>query len=100
VFARVSVYDIPEGRADQAAKPFADALRRISGAGGLVEAYFLVSGESGRGVVVTIWDDHNAMAASRVAATGLRGAAIAAVGGQVVSVEEFRVAAHVRPGQG
>lgn len=99
MFARVSVYDIPEGRADQAAKPFADALGRIAESAGLVEAYFLVDNETGRGVAVTLWADHQTMAGSRVAATGLRGAAIAAVGGQVVSVDEFRVAAHVRPGE-
>jgi hypothetical protein len=92
VFARASIYDIPEGRTADAKASFAEALEAIAVSPGLSEALFLVSRESNRGIALTFWADHEAMAASRVAATRLRSAAIDAVGGEVVSVDEFEVA--------
>jgi heme-degrading monooxygenase HmoA len=98
VFARVSIYDIPEGRTADAAASFAGALETISAARGLSEALFLVSRESNRGIALTLWDDQEAMSASRVTASRLRSAAIEAVGGEVVAVDEFEVAVRTRPG--
>jgi heme-degrading monooxygenase HmoA len=95
VFARVSMYDIPEERISDARASFADALEAIAPLRGLSEAYFLVSRESARGVAVTLWEDHEAMSASRVTASRLRSAAIEAVGGEVTIVDEFEVAVHV-----
>jgi heme-degrading monooxygenase HmoA len=97
VFARVSIYDIPEDRAAGAKASFAGALETISTAQGLSEAFFLVSRESNRGIAVTLWDDEEAMSASRVPASRLRSAAIEAVGGEVVTVDEFEVAVRTRP---
>jgi heme-degrading monooxygenase HmoA len=99
VYARVSIYDIPEDRMSEARASFSDALETIGAMRGLSEAYFLVSRESGRGVAMTLWDDHEAMSASRVTASRLRSAAIEAVGGEVVLVDEFEVAAHVTGSQ-
>lgn len=98
MFARVSIYDIPEGRTADAAASFAGALETISAARGLSEALFLVSRESNRGIALTLWDDQEAMSASRVTASRLRSAAIEAVGGEVVAVDEFEVAVRTRPG--
>jgi heme-degrading monooxygenase HmoA len=96
MFARVSIYDIPEGRTAEATRSFSEALGTIAASRGLNEALFLVSRESNRGIAMTLWDDHEAMAASRVAATRLRSAAIDAVGGDVVTVDEFEVAVRTR----
>jgi heme-degrading monooxygenase HmoA len=92
VFARVSIYDIPEGRTADATRSFADALATIAASRGLNEALFLVSRDSNRGIALTLWDDHDAMTASRVTATRVRSAAIESVGGEVVAVDEFEVA--------
>jgi heme-degrading monooxygenase HmoA len=92
LFARVSIYDIPDGRTADATSSFEEALETIAASRGLSEALFLVSRESNRGIALTLWDDHEAMSASRVAATRLRRAAIDAVGGDVVAVDEFEVA--------
>ena len=73
MFARVSAYDIPDGRANEATMSLAEALDRIAAARGFAHAYFLISRESNRGVAVTFWEDHDAMTASRVTATRLRG---------------------------
>jgi len=51
-----------------------------------------VSRDSNRGIALTLWDDHDAMTASRVTATRVRSAAIESVGGEVVAVDEFEVA--------
>jgi heme-degrading monooxygenase HmoA len=95
VFARLSTYDIPEGRIGEATESFADALAQIADCRGFNEAYFLVNRESGRGVAVTFWEDQDAATASRLAATRLRTAAIGAVDGEVVSAEEFEVRVHL-----
>lgn len=97
MFARVSVYDIPEDRAHEAVGSFRTALETIATAVGFDEAYFLVSRDAGRALVLTLWRDHAGMAASRVSATRLRGEAVRAVDGDVVLVDEYEVALHVQP---
>jgi hypothetical protein len=99
VYARLSMYDIPEDRVAEARASFSVALETIAALAGLSEAYFLVSRESGRGVALTLWDDHVAMSASRVTASRLRSAAVEAVDGEVVLVDEFEVAVHVTGSQ-
>lgn len=96
MFARVSIYDIPEDRADEAIESFERALETIAGADGLSEALFLVNRE-GKGIALTLWDDHEAMSASRVTASRLRSEAAASVVADVVSVDEFEVAVRKRP---
>lgn len=93
--ARVSVYDIPGERSDEAAASFSSALDTIAHVPGFDHAYFLVSTEAGRGIAVTFWASHDAMAASRVTATRLRGDAARAVDGEIVLVDEFEVAVRV-----
>jgi len=96
VFARLSTCEIPEDRAPKAIRSFADALETIASCRGLREAYFLVSGDSNRGLALRLWDDHDSMSAARVLASRLRSDAIRTVDGAVVSVDEFEVAVHVR----
>jgi heme-degrading monooxygenase HmoA len=93
VFARLATYDIPEDRQAEARAGFGQAIRRIREVPGLQDAYFLLATEGGRAVTVTFWESREAMAASRVAASRLRGDASAAVDGAVVSVDEFEVVA-------
>lgn len=96
MFARLSTYEIPEDRVPEATRSFADALEQIASCRGLCEAYFLVSGDSDRGVALTLWDDHDSMSAARVLASRLRSEAVRTVDGAVVSVDEFEVAVHIR----
>jgi heme-degrading monooxygenase HmoA len=91
MFARVSIYDIPQDRMAEARSSFERALGRIRESEGLVDAQFLLGCESDRAVTITFWESHAAMADSRVVASRLRSEASAAVGGEVVSVEEFEV---------
>src|SRR6266496_201387 len=98
--ARVSVYELPEERADEAAERFGEAIAEIRGLEGLEEAYLLLNPETGRAMTLTLWDGHQAAAASRVTATRLRTEAARAVDGSVVSSEEFDVSVHVRSESG
>jgi heme-degrading monooxygenase HmoA len=91
LFARVALYEVPEEKQAKARAGFDAALERIREAPGLHEGYVLLGTESSRAVTITFWESHDAMAASRVLASHVRSDAAAAVGGEVVSVEEFEV---------
>jgi heme-degrading monooxygenase HmoA len=96
MFARVSVYELPEDRADDAAERFREALEEISRLDGFEEGYFLVDPESGRATATVMWSSRAAMAASRVTGSRLRTEAARAVDGVVVSAQEYEVAVHTR----
>lgn len=91
MFARLSVYDIPSDRREEADAGFREAIGRIRESQGFVDAFFLFGVESDRAAAFTIWESFDSMAASRVAASMLRGEAARSAGGEVVSVEEFEI---------
>ncbi len=91
MFARVSIYDIPQDRRGEAQVNFSSAVAQIRETEGLVNAHFLLGCDSNRGITITYWESRQAMAASRTKASGLRSDAASSVGGDVVSVEEFEV---------
>jgi heme-degrading monooxygenase HmoA len=94
VFARVSRYDIPGERIDEAVTKFADAVAQITELAGFREAYLLVSREDECATTLTFWDSAAAMEATRVTASRLRTEAAQAVGAAVTSSQEFEVAIH------
>jgi heme-degrading monooxygenase HmoA len=91
MFARLSIYDIPQDRMEEARANFERAIARIRETEGLTKAQFLLGCDSARAVTITFWESHAAMAASRVVASRLRSEAAASVDGDVLSVEEFEV---------
>jgi heme-degrading monooxygenase HmoA len=91
MFARVSIYEIPQDRRAEARANFESAIARIRETEGLTNAQFLLACESDRAVTITFWETQEAMAASRVVASRLRSEAAASVDGDVLSVEEFEV---------
>jgi len=91
MFARVSIYDIPQDRRSEGQANFKSAVARIREMEGLINAHFLLGCDSDRAVTITFWESREAMAASRVIASRLRSEATSSVGGDVVSVEEFEV---------
>jgi len=96
LFARVSTYEIPPERADDAEHSFQQAIRQIRAMDGLGAAYLLVNAETGRVLTMTLWDTAAAMEASHVTASRLRTNAVRTVGGNVLSFEEYEVAARER----
>jgi heme-degrading monooxygenase HmoA len=93
VFARVSSYEIPPEQAGDAAARFGQAIGQIRELNGLAAAYLLVNAEAGRVLTMTLWDSAAAMEASHVTASRLRTEAVRSVDGNVLSVEEYEVAA-------
>jgi heme-degrading monooxygenase HmoA len=93
MFVRVSVYEIPGHRMDEAVKGFREALDEIRDMG-LQEAYVLVSPESDRLLTLTFWERAEDMESSRLKASRLRSEAAKVVDGGVQSVTEYEVAAH------
>jgi heme-degrading monooxygenase HmoA len=92
MFARAATYEVPVDRIGEARDAFESAIAHIRDSPGLAEALLLVGTESGRVLTITFWEDHAAVTASRVSASRLRSEAAAAVGGHVVTVEEYEVA--------
>lgn len=99
MFARVSVYEIPADRMDEALHEFRNALEQISALEGFKEAFFFVAPEDDRATATTLWTSHSAMEASRPAASNLRSKAARAVDGGVVSAIEYEVGLHVNASQ-
>jgi heme-degrading monooxygenase HmoA len=98
MFARMSVYEVPEAGREEADAQFREALAQIGGAEGFVEGYYLFASESDKAVTLVVWETYEAMIASRVSASRIRSDAARAAGGEVVSVEEFSLVAHNRAG--
>lgn len=92
MFARVTTYDLPMGQAAEAVQSFRAAIASIEKLPGLRDAYLFVSEDDGQALTVTFWTTHEAMSASRVRATRARSEAAAAVGSNVLSTVEYRVA--------
>jgi heme-degrading monooxygenase HmoA len=90
----VSHYEIPEEQRTDAEASFEEALGKISETPGLQDAYFLLSCEGSRAMVITIWENRHAMTDSRVAASRLRTDAARTVDGEVVSVDEYEIVTH------
>jgi heme-degrading monooxygenase HmoA len=76
----------------------ARAIDQISGMDGLEEVYVLVSPESDRALTMSLWNQENAMEASRVTASRLRNDAAKVVDGSVQSVVEYEIAIYERIG--
>jgi hypothetical protein len=93
MFARVAVYEIPGHRMDEAVVSFGKAIDEIRLLGP-EEVYVLVSRESDRALTMSLWNQLDAMAASRVKASRLRSDAASVVDGSVQSVVEYEVAIH------
>jgi heme-degrading monooxygenase HmoA len=94
MFARVSTYDVPGERAEDAIRGFRDAIDRIRASDGFLEAFFLVDRDGNQAMTITLWESAHAMEASRVAASRARTEAARAADGEVRSSSEFVVAIH------
>lgn len=95
MFARVSVYEIPADRMDEALLEFRAALDQISELEGFREAFFFVAPDDDRATATTLWTSRRDLEASRTVATNLRIKAAQAVDGSVVSAIECEVGLHV-----
>jgi heme-degrading monooxygenase HmoA len=94
MFARVTTYELAEGRASESIEAFEPAIDQMRALDGLVEAYFLVERDGLHAVTLTLWETLDAMERSRVAASTARSEAANAVGADVLSTYELEVGIH------
>ena len=97
MFARVSTYELEEGRAVEVVGAFGPALEDIRGLDGFVDGYLLVERDGGHAVSVTLWESIDAIERSRVAATKARMEAANQSGATVTSTYEYEVGIHAVP---
>ena len=94
MFARLTTYELEEGRASDSIPAFAPAIERIRLLDGLVDAFYLVERDGRRAVTMTIWDSVETMERSRVAASTARTDAAREAGADVTSTYEFEIGVH------
>ena len=94
MFARLTTYELEEGRASDSIPAFAPAIERIRILDGLVDAFYLVERDGQRAMTMTIWDSVEAMERSRVAASTARTDAAREAGAEVTSTYEFEIGIH------
>ena len=94
MFARVSTYELEEGRASEAMAAFEPAIEGIRQLDGFVEGFFLVERDGLNAMSVTLWETFDAMERSRIAASRVRSEAAAEAGASVTSSHEYEVGLH------
>ena len=95
MFARVTTYELEDGRASESVDAFGPAIDHVRVLDGLVDALFLVERDGRRAVTLTLWESLDAMERSRVAASSARTEAAREAGAEVASTVEFEVAIRV-----
>jgi heme-degrading monooxygenase HmoA len=92
VFARITTYELEDGRASESIDVFEPAIDHIRALDGLIDAYFLVERDGRRAVTMTLWESLDTMERSRVTASSARTEAARAAGAEVTSTVELEVA--------
>ena len=98
MWARVARYVVEPERMDAAVVGFETASQALSELRGTRGGYLLIDREDGSAMTVTLWDSHDALRASEVAAAGLRRQAMEEAEGNVASVGVYEVAAEFGSG--
>ena len=97
MLARVSRYEVPSDRIDDAVETFGQAAAEVEGLEGFAGGYLLVDHEDGRTMTLTLWENQATLENSERATGKLRREASGSVGGSVLSVEKFEVARELKP---
>jgi heme-degrading monooxygenase HmoA len=94
MFARVTTYELEEGRASESIEAFQPAIDHVRELDGLVDAFFLVERDGRHAITMTLWETLDAMERSRVAASSARTEAASNAGAEVTSTYELEVGIH------
>jgi heme-degrading monooxygenase HmoA len=96
MFARVTTYELVEGRASESIDAFQPAIDQVRDLEGLVDAYFMVERDGCHAMTMTLWESLDAMERSRVPASTARTVAASLVEAEVRSTYEFEVGIRAR----
>jgi heme-degrading monooxygenase HmoA len=91
MLARVARYEVPPDRCDEAVEALADSAKEIANMDGFQNGYVFVDSETGETMTVVFWQNHAAADNSATHAATARQRAVAAVDGEVQSVQSFDV---------
>ena len=91
MFARVTTYELEDGRASESIEAFEPAIDRVRELDGFVDALFLVERDGRHAVTMTLWDTLDALERSRVTASSARNESARAAGAEVTSTYELEV---------
>ena len=91
MFARLARYEINSDRADDAVESFREASEGLQQLPGFRGGYVLLD-DQGSIATLTVWQSRAALVDSQSRAGRLRQDAVQAVGGSVVSVNEYEIA--------
>ena len=94
MFARVTTYELEEGRASESIDAFRPAIDHVRELDGLVDAFFLVERDGRHAITMTLWETLDAMERSRVAASNARTEAASDVEAEITSTYELEVGIH------
>ena len=99
MFARVTTYELEDGRASETIDAFQPAIDYVRELDGLVDAFFLVERDGRHAITMTLWESLDAMERSRVAASNARTEAASDVGAEITSTYEMEVGIHTGGGK-
>jgi heme-degrading monooxygenase HmoA len=100
MFARVTTYELVEGRASESIDAFRPAIDHVREFEGLVDAYFMVERDGRSAMTMSLWESLDAMERSRVPASRARTEAASIVAAEVTSTYEFEVGIHAGAADG
>ena len=90
MWARVSTYQFPSDKVDDAITRFSDALGTLDEPG-LKRAELLVDRASGKGMTITVWESEDALTGSAPAADRLRSGAADAADVSILSIDHYEI---------
>ena len=99
MFARVTTYELAEGRASEAVAVFEPAVGRLKELDGFLDGYFLVERDGLHAITMTLWESVDTMERSRVTASRVRADAAHEVDAAVTSTYELEVGVHLGTGE-
>ena len=91
-YARVSKYEVPADRFDEALRSFEEAMGDLDPMEGIEEALLLVDRSSGDAMTITIWESEAALTATEQEASEIRQRAVSAPGGKVTDIGRYEIA--------
>ncbi len=90
--ARVSTYEFPPDRIEEARGQFENAAEPLRQMEGVTEILLLVDPSSGKAITITFWESEDALRASEQGADEVRQRAVTAGGGEITSIERYEIA--------
>jgi heme-degrading monooxygenase HmoA len=94
MFARVTTYELGDGRVSESIESFEPAIEAVRDLDGFVDAFFFVERDGRHAITITLWENVDTMERGRITASRARTEAAREAGADVMSTYELEVALH------